>query len=370
MEKLLNLHNNNLQIKNDKYTFYKLLMEVQKESTQQQGQAQAKYRLEEVKKKFVNLLMRNGEKSKAHKLFTQSLNLLEKKSTPITPSQYNTSYTSVTSSEVMSAMPLVTLSKDLTKQSSVFTEKKPINGKKHSILCDNKAELFQFYTVYNTVEKTDIFEKNEKYRDDTFLTSQTSNTFLKKCNDVRDVRNVRNLRNDRNITNTDRKNKSENEKKSLEHTLYTENISNTENIPSGTNRRFDMQSQVTNLQFDGKQRHGCKESIYYYNDFLKKNILYQAIENVKPPLELRKVRKGGTTYQVPAIVSQKRQERLAIKWIIESAKKKNKKSNSFSESLVTEILEAFNKTGRVRQKRDEILKIAEFNRAYTRYRWW
>lgn len=349
MEKLLNLHNNNLQIKNDKYTFYKLLMKVQKESTQQQGQAQAKYRLEEVKKKFVNLLMRNGEKSKAHKLFTQSLNLLEKKSTPITPSQYGTSYTSVTSSEVVSAIPLVTLSKDLTKQSSVFTEKKPINGKKHSILCDNKAELFQFYTVYNTVEKTDIFEKNEKYRD---------------------VINVRNLKNDRNITNTYRKNKSENEKKSLEHTLYTENISNTENIPDVTNRRFDMQSQVSNLRFDGKQRQGCKESIYYCNDFLKKNILYQAIENVKPPLELRKVRKGGTTYQVPAIVSQKRQERLAIKWIIESAKKKNKKSNSFSESLVTEILEAFNKTGRVRQKRDEILKIAEFNRAYTRYRWW
>ncbi len=99
--------------------------------------------------------------------------------------------------------------------------------------------------------------------------------------------------------------------------------------------------------------------------------MYQAIENVKPPLELRRVRKGGTTYQVPAIVSQKRQERLAIKWIVESAyKRKNKKGNSFSESLVTEILEAFNKTGIVRQKRDEILKIAEYNRAYTRYRWW
>lgn len=339
MEKLLNLRNNNLQIKNDKYTFYKLLMKVQKDFTQQQGQAQAKYRLEELKKKFVNLLMRNGDKSKAHKLFTQSLNLLEKKSTPITPSQYNTSYTPVRSSEVMSAIPLVTLSKDLTKQSTVFTEKKPINGKKHSILCDNKAELFHFYTVYNTVEKTDIFEKNEKYRDDI------------------------------SIINTDRKNKSENEKKSRTHN--TENISNTENTEKMAHISYNSSNcTVTNTKFDPKQSMGSKESIYYCNDFLKKNILYQAIENVKPPLELRKVRKGGTTYQVPAIVSQKRQERLAIKWIIESAKKKNKKSNSFSESLVTEILEAFNKTGRVRQRRDETLKIAEFNRAYTRYRWW
>ena len=109
----------------------------------------------------------------------------------------------------------------------------------------------------------------------------------------------------------------------------------------------------------------------YYNDFLKKNILYQAVENIKPYLELRRVRKGGTTYQVPAIVSQKRQERLAIKWIIESAEKKKKKNNnSFSNCLVSEILDAFNKIGQPRQRRDEQLKVAEFNRAYTRYRWW
>jgi len=109
----------------------------------------------------------------------------------------------------------------------------------------------------------------------------------------------------------------------------------------------------------------------YYNVFLKNNILYQAVENVKPPLELRRVRKGGTTYQVPAIVSQKRQERLAIKWIIEAAEKKKKKNNTcFSDCLVSEIMDAFNKTGQPRQKRDEQLKVAEYNRAYTRYRWW
>ncbi len=109
----------------------------------------------------------------------------------------------------------------------------------------------------------------------------------------------------------------------------------------------------------------------YYNLFLKNNILYQAVENVKPPLELRRVRKGGTTYQVPAIVSQKRQERLAIKWIIEAAEKKKKKNNiCFSDCLVSEIMDAFNKTGQPRQRRDEQLKVAEFNRAYTLYRWW
>ena len=123
-----------------------------------------------------------------------------------------------------------------------------------------------------------------------------------------------------------------------------------------------------NNNSENKNKNIQKRSV---DDFLKNHILYQAIENIKPPLELRRVRKGGTTYQVPAIVSQKKQERLAIKWIIESAcKRQSKKGNSFSESLVTEILEAFHKTGQPRQKRDEMLKIAEFNRAYTRYRWW
>ena len=114
-----------------------------------------------------------------------------------------------------------------------------------------------------------------------------------------------------------------------------------------------------------------KVEIDYYNSFLKNSTLYQAVENVKPTLELKRVRKRGTTYQVPAIVSQKRQERLAIKWIIESAEKRKKKNkDSFSNCLVSEILDAFNKTGQPRQRRDEQLKVAEFNRAYTRYRWW
>ena len=126
--------------------------------------------------------------------------------------------------------------------------------------------------------------------------------------------------------------------------------------------------QLKDLKGENKNNQYFQHSV---NQFLRGCILYQAVENVKPPLELRRVRKGGTTYQVPAIVSQKRQERLAIKWIIESAKKrKTKSNNTFCNCLVSEILDAFNKTGQPRQRRDQQLKIAEFNRAYTRYRWW
>jgi len=101
------------------------------------------------------------------------------------------------------------------------------------------------------------------------------------------------------------------------------------------------------------------------------NIVFQAVENVKPNLEVRKVRIAGMTYQVPSLLSQKRQETLAIRWIIESAKKRKMQSKlSFSECLSQEIIDAYKKQGQACQKRDELHKIAEANRAYIRYRWW
>ena len=106
-------------------------------------------------------------------------------------------------------------------------------------------------------------------------------------------------------------------------------------------------------------------------NLLARNAFFQAIENVKPSLEVRKVRIARTVYQVPAIVSKKRQVSLAIRWILSSAKKRKKLSNSnFSECLTLELFDAFKKQGTARQKRDESHKLAEINRAYIRYRWW
>jgi small subunit ribosomal protein S7 len=99
--------------------------------------------------------------------------------------------------------------------------------------------------------------------------------------------------------------------------------------------------------------------------------LSQAIENVTPSLEVRKVRVSGSTYLVPAILSKKRQQTMAIRWIIESAKKKQNNSKlSFSECLADEIFDAFKKQGQARQKRDDLHRLAEANRVYIRYRWW
>lgn len=100
-------------------------------------------------------------------------------------------------------------------------------------------------------------------------------------------------------------------------------------------------------------------------------ILHQAIENVKPSVEVRKVRVAGTTYFVPAIISKKRQQTLAIKWIIDSARNKKRNSNtSFAHGLADELVDAILKQGQARQKRDDLHKLTQLNRAYTRYRWW
>jgi small subunit ribosomal protein S7 len=101
------------------------------------------------------------------------------------------------------------------------------------------------------------------------------------------------------------------------------------------------------------------------------NVLLQAIENVKPSVEVRNVRVGRRTYQVPVVIKKKRQESLAIRWLLASAEKRKKKSKlTFSQSLSFEILDAYNKSGEARQKRDQIHKLAEANRAFIRYRWW
>ena len=101
------------------------------------------------------------------------------------------------------------------------------------------------------------------------------------------------------------------------------------------------------------------------------NFIFRAIKNIKPNVEVRKVRKGGRIYQVPSLIPKKRQEALAIRWIIDAAKTRKKNSKiSFAECLAIEFIEASKNQGKPRQKRDELHKLAELNRAYIRFRWW
>jgi small subunit ribosomal protein S7 len=100
--------------------------------------------------------------------------------------------------------------------------------------------------------------------------------------------------------------------------------------------------------------------------------IMKAIDNVKPIIEVRRIRISGSTQLVPSIISRNRQESLAIRWIVEAAiKRRNtKKSMSLDQCLLAELIDAFQKIGTVRKRRDDLHKLAESNRGFAHYRWW
>ena len=97
------------------------------------------------------------------------------------------------------------------------------------------------------------------------------------------------------------------------------------------------------------------------------NFFHDAINNVKPNLEVKSRRVGGATYQVPMEVRPKRAQTLAMKWIVDCAVKRNEKT--MKERIANEIIDAFNNKGNAVKKREETHKMAEANRAFSHFRW-
>jgi len=97
------------------------------------------------------------------------------------------------------------------------------------------------------------------------------------------------------------------------------------------------------------------------------DLLLGAMENVRPRLEVKSRRVGGATYQVPVEVSFERQQSLAFRWMINSAK--SRKGVPMSESLALEIIDAYNNTGAVVKKKDDTHRMAQANRAFAHLRW-
>ena len=92
-----------------------------------------------------------------------------------------------------------------------------------------------------------------------------------------------------------------------------------------------------------------------------------AVENVKPILEVRSKRVGGSTYQVPMEVSQKRRLSLAIRWMLQATREK--KGSSMAQRLATEISDAYNKQGAAMTTRENIHRMAEANKAFAHFAW-
>ena len=97
------------------------------------------------------------------------------------------------------------------------------------------------------------------------------------------------------------------------------------------------------------------------------NVFNEAMSNIRPTVEVRSRRVGGATYQVPMEVRPKRAQTLAMKWIVDSATKRNEKT--MRERVANEIIDAFNNKGNAVKKREETHKMADANRAFSHFRW-
>lgn len=97
-------------------------------------------------------------------------------------------------------------------------------------------------------------------------------------------------------------------------------------------------------------------------------LLKQAVENCRPLLQVTAIKRGGVTYQVPVPITTKRSYFLAMKWLLEAAREKERKV-SLPEKLAWEILDAAHGQGRVVKRKDDLHRQCEANRAYAHYRW-
>ena len=96
-------------------------------------------------------------------------------------------------------------------------------------------------------------------------------------------------------------------------------------------------------------------------------VFKQALNNVKPAIEVTSRRVGGATYQVPVEVNSRRSTTLAVRWIVGYSRARKEKT--MAERLAGEILDAANSTGSSVKKREDLFKMAESNRAFSHYRW-
>ena len=130
---------------------------------------------------------------------------------------------------------------------------------------------------------------------------------------------------------------------------------------------------INSIMYDGKKV--VAEKIVY--DAIEKiksktkeepiNVFNEAINNIKPTVEVRSRRVGGATYQVPVEVKTKRAQALAIRWLVDASRKR--KDKNMSDKIFNELYDAYEKKGSAVKKREDVHKMAESNKAFAHFRW-
>ena len=127
------------------------------------------------------------------------------------------------------------------------------------------------------------------------------------------------------------------------------------------------------IMYDGKKA-VAEKIVYNALDQIKSKtkedpikIFNDAVNNIRPNLEVRSRRVGGATYQVPQEVKTNRSQTLALRWLLEAARKR--KNKKMSEKLFNELMDASQKKGTAIKKREDTHRMAESNKAFAHYRW-
>ena len=130
---------------------------------------------------------------------------------------------------------------------------------------------------------------------------------------------------------------------------------------------------INSIMYDGKKT--AAEKIVY--DAIEKikskskdeplTVFNEAINNLRPTVEVRSRRVGGATYQVPVEVKSKRAQALAIRWLVDSARKR--KDKHMADKIFNELFDAYEKKGAAVKKKEDVHKMAESNKAFAHFRW-
>ena len=140
--------------------------------------------------------------------------------------------------------------------------------------------------------------------------------------------------------------------------------------------RFDslLVSHVINRLMNGGKKSVAQRIMYQALDRIEERsgkpaleVLEKAVGNIRPSLEVKPRRVGGSTYQIPVEVPRGRQASLAMRWLLDAAR--SRPGHSMAEKLAGELLDAANESGMAFRKKEEMHRMAQANRAFAHYRW-
>jgi small subunit ribosomal protein S7 len=144
-------------------------------------------------------------------------------------------------------------------------------------------------------------------------------------------------------------------------------------LPDPRYNNVVMSKFITRMMVDGKKSTAAGvmyEACEQIEKKLEKSpveVFLKALDNVKPMVEVKSRRVGGSTYQVPVEIREGRREALAMRWIIKAAR--DRSGRSMSEKLSAELMDAFNSAGTAFKKKEDTHRMAEANKAFSHYRW-